>query len=119
MFKLRKEQVDVLSEVPKETFVERGARNLRETFPRQTQEQADDEVRQFVRESIPEADRYLLKSEYGVLAYCHLRLSFGDDFHREPVWRRLLTAQDVSERERVDRILEEARRTTFIQAPRA
>ena len=106
MFKIKREQMDVLRQAGLEGFVERMREHLSDTFPRETRELGQAALEETIWYCIARAETHEVTSERDVCLYLGLMLVFGRDFDRELPWaREILEDRSVPRpTERMDRL---------------
>jgi hypothetical protein len=104
MIKIRKDQMEVLSNSSYGNFESRALTHLRKFFPDKFQAMNDNEAKAFVQHCRTRAKRFRLTSEQSVMYFSHLALLLGDDFDvsgRYPFVNAVLRAPAGTVQERV------------------
>jgi hypothetical protein len=107
MFKIRREQMDVLAQQSLDQFQAAMLRHLRARFPAQTAGRLDPELRAMVHEGIGRAAVYGITLETDVKRYLEWMVVHGPQFDRDPktAWAgEILRSDDLNGTEKVDRI---------------
>jgi len=106
MFKIKRDQMNVLRQAGLEGFVEKMREHLSDTFPRETRELGQKALEETIWYGIGRAETHEVTSERDVCLYLGLMLVFGRDFDREHAFAREILADKSVPRpsERMDRL---------------
>jgi hypothetical protein len=107
MLKIRKTQMDSLSEYTLRQFENRMAVHLRTTFPKYTEDLAEAELRVRIHTGVAQAAQYNVTVEDDVRRYLEYVTMYSVDFDTNPqsAWAgEILRTQDISGAEKMDRI---------------
>lgn len=110
--KLRKKNMEGLSEGARQGFEDRMVAHLAELFTDQSRKLGETGVRQKICEGIERASGYDIGIERDVCIYIELMFAFGRDFDSDPCcpWAgAILNEPDVHSQERARRLHEAAR----------
>ncbi len=117
MLVIRKEQMDVLSEVMRQRFIDRVIAHLQTVFPDKLAErdeadvdQGDERIREQVFRLIEMASQHDIVSERDVARYIDLSIEFGEGFEkdRKMMWAaKILSNPRLSGAARVSLIYEQ------------
>lgn len=114
MFKIKREQMNVLRQASLEGFVDKMREHLSDTFPLETRRLGQTALEEMIWYGIGRAETYEVTSERDVCLYLGLMLVFGRDFDRELEWAREILADKSIPRptERMDRLQAEGEART-------
>src|SRR5262245_66148877 len=107
MLKIRKVQMKTLSEYTLGQFEHRMTVHLRTTFPKQTADLQEEELRVKVHIGVARAAQYNVTAEDDVRRYLEYMIMYGADFDTNPqsAWAGgILRTQDISGGEKMDRV---------------
>jgi hypothetical protein len=111
MLKIRKTQMDSLSEAMLKQFEDRMVTHLRAACPEQTQDLPESELRTVIRTGIENAAKYDITSEVDIRRYLECSVVYGLDFDTNPktTWAsHILNNKDLSGTEKMNRVDEYA-----------
>lgn len=111
LLRIRKEQVEALSQAVVAQFEERTVDELRATLPAYGLD--EEALRELIRQGISDAARYGLISEQGTRAYIGAMLALGESFDgtQRYAWlRAILENPEVNPEKKADRLRAAARR---------
>lgn len=80
MLKIRKEQMDVMSDYMLIQFEDRMVLHLRSTFPEQTKDTIELDLRAMIEAGIEKADKYDVTDESDVERYLECMVLYGPNF---------------------------------------
>jgi hypothetical protein len=111
MLKIRKTQMDSLSETMLKQFEDRMVTHLRSACPEQTHDMPEPELRVTIRQGISSAAQYDITSEVDIRRYLECVVVYGPDFATNPktAWARsILHNKELSGTEKMNRVDEYA-----------
>lgn len=111
MLKIRKAQMDSLSEARLKQFEDRMVLHLRSACPEETRETAEPDLRNTIREGMKSAAQYEITSEVDISRYLECVVVYGLDFETNPktAWAgRILNNKELSGTEKMNRVDEYA-----------
>lgn len=111
MLKIRKTQMDSLSEAMLKQFEDRMVIHLRSACPEQTHDIPEPELRVTIRQGIDSAAQYNITSEVDIRRYLECVVVYGPDFDTNPktAWAgHILNNKQLSGTEKMNRVDEYA-----------
>jgi hypothetical protein len=107
-WRIREEQMKVLSDYMHKSFATRAALYLRESHPNATDPMTAAELREFIEAGVDRAVQYSLTRENEIGVFLELMLLFGVDFDHTTDWAaEILQNPKLSAAERLDRLHEQ------------
>ena len=111
MLKIRKEQMDVMSNYMLRHFEKRMFKHLRQDFPKELQEHniKEQDLEPLVKRGITEAEKYGLVNEGDVQLYLECTAILGPEFDRDkklPWAGKILSRNDIDGPEKMAQISE-------------
>lgn len=113
MFKIRPTQADILAD---EDFVRRAIAYLHDRLPKPVEAMQPPDLSALVRHTMEVARSYELVSERGLMNFLLDMLGVGPCFHLEPHINAVLGRIDLSEDERLDRLVEDVDDDAWVAA---
>ena len=111
MLRIRSEQMQRLSERPRQAFEDAMVDNVRTNDPEQFEAIGEPGVREAVRHGIERARSYGIERDEGVAFYVAMMFVFGRGFDGDPAcpWaREILTMPHADEQDKIDVLRAEA-----------
>src|SRR5262245_44870316 len=107
MLKIRKTQMDSLSETMLRQFEDRMVTHLRSACPEQTRDTPESQLRGTIRQGIDSAAQYEITSEVDIRRYLECVVVYGPDFAASPktAWAGpILNNKELSGTEKMNRV---------------
>jgi hypothetical protein len=107
MLKIRKAQVEALSQAMLRQFEDRMVTHLRAACPEQTQDVSEPELRATIRLGVESAAKYEVTDEVDVRRYLECLVLYGPDFDANPrtPWAgQILNDKELTGTEKMNRI---------------
>jgi hypothetical protein len=107
MLKIRKEQMDIFSELMLKKFEDYLVAHIQNDFAEQVKETPEDALRATIQKGLSKAERYNIRIEYNIERYIDLMFILGDDFDtaEKTQWvGELLRNEQMPALERINRI---------------
>ena len=112
MFKIRKEQLDALSQASLKGFEERMVVHLNKFFQPQCRPLGEVKVREWIHYGIQRAKSYGIISERDVCKYIDLMFAFGRDFDKDRNYSlalQILTDEEITDpTQRINKLFDTA-----------
>jgi hypothetical protein len=111
MLRIRKTQMDSLSEAMLKQFEDRMVLHLRSACPEQTRDMSEPELRVTIRQGIDSAAQYNITSEVDIRRYLECVLVYSPDFDTNPktAWAsHILNNKQLSGTEKMNQVDEYA-----------
>jgi len=111
MLKIRKTQMDSLSEAMLKQFEDRMVTHLRSACPEQTHDMPEPELRATIHAGIESAEKYGITSEVDIRRYLECVMVYGPNFDTNPktAWAsHILNNKELSGTEKMNRVDEYA-----------
>ncbi len=102
MLVIRKEQMQMLSELRTDCFVNRAVKHLQSNFPDKIRGMDESSLNNMIRKVMSKAYQYHIKTEDNIIRYLEFVMAYGSDFDTIPKAREALCSEDIYETAKMD-----------------